>query len=255
MSDTVKAYLKHQLSFSGRLRYIQAQRNMEDLHDLSRPLTILDAAGGNGINTEFLAGLGHNVTLLDYEQGMIDEAKERLGKEGLLDKCRFKLGRLEELDQVFTDERFDLILCHHVIEYLKDPAAVFSSFNRLSNPGGQLSLITINPASEVIRAIIFKQDPAGAKEKLSNLYYDAKWFGDSTLYTLDQQKSQLDQGGWEAKDFRAIRVFADYIPEKGLTSEKEDDIISLELSVADAEPYRNIGRYIQFCCVKKRESS
>jgi ubiquinone/menaquinone biosynthesis C-methylase UbiE len=210
---------------------------------------VLDAAGGNGLNTEFLLRRGHAVTLLDSDPEMLRQARERLGTAGLLERCELVEGTLEGMGAKLPHGRFDLILCHHAIEYSKSPQQIFAGFRDLSSPGGEVSLITLNPVSEVIRAAIFLRDAALARGKLADQRYDARWFGQATLYTLERIQEWAQEVGLRLVDFRAMRVLADYIPEEQ-ASPQADAVFALEHELAAREPYRRFGRYLQFCFVR-----
>ena len=251
VETTVEIFARYQQSAAGRLRYELAQQNLEKLHDLSRPLRVLDAAGGNGINTEFLLRQGHTVTLLDSDPEMLQQAHQRLAELNLLERCQLVGGTLERAAELLPAEQFDLILCHHVLEYTEGSLHILKALREVAAPAGEFSLITLNPVSEVIRAIVFRRDPALARSKLTDLSYDAKWFGQATLYPLEQITAWAEQGGWSLRDFRAIRVLADYIPEEELTEAREKEVIRLEKELAGLEPYRRFGRYIQFCFKKQ----
>ena len=251
VETTAQIFARYQHSAAGRLRYELAQQNLEKLHDLSRPLRVLDAAGGNGINTEFLLYQGHTVTLLDSDPEMLRQAHQRLVDLNLLERCQLVEGTLEGVTELLSAEQFDLILCHHVLEYTDDSLHILKALQAVAAPAGELSLITLNPVSEVIRAIVFRQDPALARSKLTELSYDARWFGQAMLYPLEQITAWAEQSGWLLRDFRAIRVLADYIPEEELTEAREQELICLEKELAGLEPYRRFGRYIQFCFRKQ----
>ncbi len=251
VETTAEIFARYQRSAAGRLRYELAQYNLERLHDLSRPLRALDAAGGNGVNTEFLLRQGHKVTLLDSDPEMLQQARQRLTELNLLERCQLVEGTLEAIAELLPAEQFDLILCHHVLEYTDDSLHILRAFQKVAAPDGELSLITLNPVSEVIRAIVFRRDPALARSKLTDLSYDAKWFGQATLYPLEQIIAWAKQSGWSLQDFRAIRVLADYIPEEELTGDQEHELIRLEKELAGLEPYRRFGRYIQFRFTKQ----
>ena len=251
VGTTAQIFARYQQSAAGRLRYELAQHNLQELHDLSRPLRVLDAAGGNGVNTEFFLRRGHTVTLLDSDQEMLRQAHQRLAELNLLERCQLVEGTLEGVAESLPAEQFDLILCHHVLEYTDDSLHILKAFQEVAAPAGELSLITLNPVSEVIRAIVFRRDPALARSTLTDLSYDAKWFGQATLYPLEQITAWAEQGDWSLRDFRAIRVLADYIPEEELTSDREQEVIRLEKELASLEPYRRFGRYIQFCFKKQ----
>jgi S-adenosylmethionine-dependent methyltransferase len=250
IETTAEIFARYQRSAAGRLRYELAQQNLEKLHDLSRPLRVLDAAGGNGTNTEFLLHQGHTVTLLDSDPEMLQQAHQRLAELNLLERCQLVEGALEGVAELLPAEQFDLILCHHVLEYANDSLHILKALQKVAAPAGELSLITLNPVSEVIRAIVFRWDPALARSKLTDLSYDAKWFGQATLYPLEQITAWAEQSGWSLQGFRAIRVLADYIPEEKLTEAREQKLIRLEKELAGLEPYRRFGRYIQFCLQK-----
>jgi len=250
MESTAERFARYQDSLASRLRYEQAQHNLQALHDLSRPRRVLDAAGGNGLNTEFLAGLGHRVTLLDSDPAMLEQARARLAERGLLQRCEFVEGSLEAVADVVPRDRFDLVLCHHALEYTSEPLRVLEGFSAVSCASGEASLITLNPVSEVVRAIVFRRDPALARQKLADLAYDARWFGQATLYPFEQILEWAGRSGWSLGDFRAIRVLADYLPEAEAAG-REDQVIALEKDLAALDPYRRFGRYFQFCLTRR----
>jgi S-adenosylmethionine-dependent methyltransferase len=243
--STAERFAQYQESTASYLRYQQAQSNLVQLHDLDRPRRVLDAGGGNGINSEHLLRLGHEVTLLDSDPEMLRDAGQRLEKAGLLERCQLVEGSLEEMAELLPVEHFELVLCHHVIEYLDDVPTILSAMQQLTVGGGELSLITLNPVSEVIRAAVFRHDPALAASRLTSLSYDARWFGNATLYPEEQITAWAEQAGWLPVETRGIRVLADYIPESELTEEKKADLLQLEKELAGMEPYRRFGRYIQ----------
>src|SRR3954464_1368395 len=118
IESTASALADYQCSVAGRLRYILAQRNIEKMHSLNRPLQVLDAAGGNGVNTEYYLRQGHLVTLFDSDPDMLEQARVRLG--AWLERCQLVEGNLEQITELLPAGPFDLILCHHVLEYLRD---------------------------------------------------------------------------------------------------------------------------------------
>jgi len=182
---------------------------------------------------------------------MLKQAEQRSAEENLLDRCQFVTGAIERAAELLPHEQFDLVLCHHVIEYLRDPCHLFRELHKVCAAAGELSLITLNPVSEAIRAVVFSKNPALAHSRLVDLSYDAKWFGQATLYSLDQILGWAKDTSWTVADFRGIRVLADYIPETEYDDAKEQEALRLEEELACLEPYRRIGRYLQFCFKKQ----
>lgn len=248
---TAAVFADYQKSRTGHMRYTLAQKNIVLLHALDRPLRILDAAGGNGLNTQWLARQGHSVTLLDADPLMLKQAEQRLAEENLLDRCQFVNGAIERAAELLPHEQFDLVLCHHIVEYLRDPCHLFRELHKVCTATGELSLVTLNPVSEAIRAVVFSKNPALAHSRIVDLSYDAKWFGQATLYSLDQILGWAKDTSWTVADFRGIRVLADYIHETEYDDAKEQEVLRLEEELACLEPYRRIGRYLQFCFKKQ----
>lgn len=248
--STADVFARYQKSATGNMRYVLAQKNMLKLHDLEHPLRILDAAGGNGINTHWLLRQGHSVTLLDSDPEMLEQAQQLLVGQDFENRCRLVHGTIESLTELFPTGTFDLVVCHHVLEYVSNPLQVLTGLSQVTAPSGELSLITLNPVSEVIRAIVFRHDALDACAKLTDLRYDAQWFGAASLYPLEQILDWGEQSGWKLVEFRGIRVLADYIPEAEYTEDKEKQVTRLEEQVAEQEPYRRAGRYLQFCFKK-----
>jgi S-adenosylmethionine-dependent methyltransferase len=178
---------------------------------------------------------------------MLEQARRRLERTSPAGHWDLVDGTLEQIREAFGNHRFDLIICHHVLEYVQNEHRVITDLHALAAPDGELSLITLNPISEVIRAIVFRKDGMLALSKLTDLSYDAKWFGDARLYEWDQIVDWSTRAGWKLQDFRGIRVLADYIPDDEYSDGKLQEVTALEEQLAGQEPYRRMGRYLQFC--------
>jgi SAM-dependent methyltransferase len=195
---------------------------------------------------DFLLRRGHSVTLVDSDAEMLMQARQRLAAADLLSRCRLMEGNLDNLLHLLPADHFEIIVAHHVLEYLRDAPTAMKSLYALTKKGGEFSLITLNPGSEVMRAIIFQGEPGFAQSKLTDLYFDSKWFGQATLYPMDQILAWAADAGWSLNDFRGVRILADYLPAASLTETKKADLYMLEENLAGLEPYRRFGRYLQF---------
>lgn len=81
----------------------------ELLSHLDGVKTVFDGGAGCGRFSILLAKHGCEVTHFDISQPMIDKAKERAEKEGVLDKITFVRGALEDLSD-FADRSFDMVI-------------------------------------------------------------------------------------------------------------------------------------------------
>ncbi len=81
----------------------------ELLSHLDGVKTVFDGGAGCGRFSILLAKHGCEVTHFDISQPMIDKAKERAEKEGVLDKITFVRGALEDLSD-YADRSFDMVI-------------------------------------------------------------------------------------------------------------------------------------------------
>lgn len=92
---------------------------------------ILDFGSGIGVTANYLAE--HNdVTAIEPDENSVmmrwaDNQYEQI------------IGSTEEL-QKFADETFDMIICHNVLEYVGDRAAIVKEFERILKAGGKISI-------------------------------------------------------------------------------------------------------------------
>jgi len=111
----------------------------EQLGDL-RFDSILETGCGTGKNTTFLAQIGGQVHALDFSQGMLKKAREKVKAENV----RFEAADLTTRWPC-ADEAYDLIVCCLVLEHIQDLAHVFSEAARILQPGGKFFINELHP--------------------------------------------------------------------------------------------------------------
>jgi len=148
-NNHAKTYDKWYKTFEG------AVENYVDLELLKKYLPknknarILDAAGGTGRISLPLAKMGYPVTLCDISSGMLDVAKQKMLREGVLDKVEILECDIHKL--YFADESFDFVLCWDgAIEAAKE-------LIRVTKKGGTISVFLLNKWATVIED--FYEDP------------------------------------------------------------------------------------------------
>jgi ubiquinone/menaquinone biosynthesis C-methylase UbiE len=110
---------------------------------------ILDAAGGTGRITFPLAKMGYSVTLCDISPRMLDVAKRKIIREGVLDKTKILECDIRHL--YFADESFDFVLCWDgAIEAAKELV-------RVTKRGRRISVYLVNRCRAAID--LFTEDP------------------------------------------------------------------------------------------------
>jgi S-adenosylmethionine-dependent methyltransferase len=252
--DNARAWHAWQETPWGRLRYrIVAEtlsRVCVSLGD--RPLRVLDVGGGNGGDALPLAVLGHNVTLIDYSSTLLEEARDdarALGVGGRLHTIHADLAEIA--NQELLD--FDLVLCHNVLQYRADLAASVATVCSAVVPGGAVSLIAVNPASEVLLAAVRREDPAEALGLLDAPGSRNATFGhDVRALTVAAAETALAAAGCHVSDRFGIRCVTDYV----LADERKSDpafyadLERLELALCDREEFIGTARMWQLVARK-----
>ena len=116
---------------------------------------ILDAAGGTGRVTLPLAKLGYSLTLCDLSPRMLDVARQKLRREGLLEKIEVLECDIRDLR--FADESFDFVLCWDGFTEDTEGLAI-KELARVTKAGGRISVFLNNKWATAINS--FCENPA-----------------------------------------------------------------------------------------------
>jgi 2-polyprenyl-3-methyl-5-hydroxy-6-metoxy-1,4-benzoquinol methylase len=110
---------------------------------------VLDVGCGVGRWSQLLAARGADVTGVDISPTMIEQAQRRTDAARLTGRCRYLLQDIAELD---TGERYDVVLGVTVLQHILDPLALRSALQRLSAhlaPSGRMILLEAAPTRAV----------------------------------------------------------------------------------------------------------
>ena len=102
-----------------------------------KTLDVLDVGCGTGVIALLLAELGHNVTGMDFSEGMLGRAKEKADNQNL--RVEFKFGDAE--NPPFEDETFDAITNRHLLWTLPNPEKAIAEWRRILRPEGKIIII------------------------------------------------------------------------------------------------------------------
>jgi len=102
--------------------------------------SILEIGCGTGKNTSFLAQIGERVYAVDFSQGMIEKAKEKVQAENV----RFSMMDITQKWK-FEDQSVDLIACNLVLEHVRDLAFIFSETARVLKDKGKFFINELHP--------------------------------------------------------------------------------------------------------------
>ncbi len=228
---------------------------------LGRPLRILDVGAGLAQLAIELAAQGHTVVVNDIAANMIAKAKINAEQNAAAMNhltwhvCPYQAleDKLAADDKLKNDAaKFDLILCHALLEWLAEPAAIMDFFDRQLTDSGALSLCFYNPASFEYRNLIM-----GNFNLLDSIV-------DNNNYVADNKKSltpnhpvaKQEVESWlQRQHYRIVltsglRVFHDYTPLKRGGHNDPEAVIRMELRYSQQEPYKWLGRYLHILAAR-----
>jgi len=214
--ERAKRYDEYYQTFEGAVEHYVDWELLKVYLPQNKDVKILDAAGGTGRITLPLAKMGYSVTLCDISFGMLNVARQKLLKEGVLDKVEILECDVCKLD--FADQSFDFVLCWNgMVEAAKE-------LIRVTKKGGKISIFLVNRCGAAISK--FREDPDSALALLrseTNYIYD-----DEEKYTAvseEEARKLFEKEGIKVIEIYAVCGMWNWlgIPEEVLKSRNRDE--------------------------------
>jgi S-adenosylmethionine-dependent methyltransferase len=244
-AENYAAYLE---TPEGRLRLDLAFANLLDfLPQTTQSLRALDLGCGTGVTAVRLARLGLHVMLLDSSLPMLDLATRAARKAGVTERIALKHGDASQVADMFPGGRFDVILCHNILEYVDDPVAVLCGVaGALRDSSSILSVMVRNQAGEVLKAAIHAGDLPAAEHNLTAEWGHESLFGGKVrLFTADGVHAMLAAASLAVAAERGVRVASDYLPSEISRSSEYGRIFELERKLGRRPEFAAVARYTQ----------
>ena len=237
----------------GALRRMLVMEDLLQIRDLDRndkPLKILDVGCGEGFFSAYFAGKGHNVVLCDVSEEMIAGVKKSFAENNLSPQARFYCASMFDLPRLLIGEKFDLILCHALLEWIGDQQHCLKILSSFLTAGGYLSLLYYNRDALYFHSLL-----------MGNFSYI-----DCDFHSRHKQKmtpdfpvspNQVNQ--WLQNENlticreTGIRVFRDYMRDKRHWTQLEEDILRYEQQVSRDPRFMHLGRYIHVLAKNSRQ--
>lgn len=242
--NTIYGGLKGDIRLAVLARDCAAHVPMAPYQPSSEQWRILDAGGGQGQFSLPLAASGHEVVLCDISAEMLKLAQAQLDAQleaqPLDEQVTLVHSAIQDLPQHIADTRFDMVICHAVMEWMHSPQTLLPCLLQYLKPGGYLSLTFYNLNSLIYKNLLrsnFKkirqQDYAGQKGSLTPINpllpeQVLAWVAELPLQLLCHS---------------GIRVFHDYMFDEQTRVRAPQELLEMELQFSQCEPYRSLGRY------------
>jgi S-adenosylmethionine-dependent methyltransferase len=249
----IEQWIEEQAKPWGVLRYKQTQANLAKHLGLA-PLRILDAGGGNGLDSIPLAQQGHFVEIVDYSTQMLSDAVHRAAQADVQDRIIVHQANVQDIGSLFPDSHFDVVLCHNVLQYVENISALLKNLSRLLKANGLISLISINRYSQSYHAAFLRGDLAEALAQVDGHQQRAHIFDTMmTNYSVQEISDMLDSSGCSIEQDYGLRCLFDYWGDNERKSDPAifEQLERLEFALMDRYPYKLLARYYHVIARKR----
>lgn len=167
-------------------------------HNLTyRKKTILDFGSGFGITADHLAQ-NNAVTAIEPNEALI-------GHRVCNNNYRQIVGSIGKLKEI-PDNAYDVVVCHNVLEYMKDRVKLFDEFHRILKEGGTISLVKHNKLGKVMQKAVFEYNIEEALTLINNGNIISDTFGEIDEYTNAELEKYVE-GHFHIKKVYGVRMF------------------------------------------------
>lgn len=210
--------------------------------DRTGPAKVLDVGGGTGGFAVRLAGLGHEVTVVDPSPDALSALARRASEADVADRVTGLQGDLATLLDLVPAGAADLVLCHGVLGLLDDPVAGLATIARTLRGGGTLSLVVAQAHAAVLA------------RALAGSFAEARTLLEATLgapgapdgerrFTAAQLEDLLRGAGLGVDRLQGVRIFADLVPGALLDAQSgaTEALLDLERLATDRPEYLSLA--------------
>ncbi len=169
-------------------------RQIALLADLSEDQEILDVACGNGVALEyFVREHGARGSGVDLDATMVEQAEERVRRDGFADRLQFQAAPPDELP--YRDGIFDVVVGELGLAARCEPADAVRELVRVARPGGFVVLVqlvwraSVEPARRRVlsehlgaRPLMLVEWKKGLKEAGVAELHTEDWSGEETAF-------------------------------------------------------------------------
>ncbi|MDC0772088.1 class I SAM-dependent methyltransferase [Streptomyces sp. HD] len=214
-------------------------------------LRVLDVGMGQGTQALRLARAGHQVTGVEQDPKMIAVAREELAREpeGIRERVRLVQSDGRDTGVHFLPGSFDVVLCHGVLMYIKEPDPMLAGLARMLAPGGLLSLLVRNADALAMRPGL-GGDWAGALASFDTTRYRNRLGLDVRADRLAELTSTLAGIGAPLHAWYGVRVFTDTAADDAEIPADADALLAVEERAGKTDPYRSVAALLHLCGVR-----
>jgi len=208
-------------------------------------LSVLDAGGGAGRLAVLLAEAGNRVVLADPSREMLSRAERTASGSCPSGSLRTVRSSIQDLAEELDGEKFDVVCCHAVLEWLADPKGAVGHLAGFLGPEGRLSLMFYNR-----NAALLKRAREG--DLALALGEDAPrrrgWGEGAAPLAEETVREWLGHLGLRVRSKAGIRVLHDHVPEDLRRPARIGELLKAEKRLSGKEPFASLGQHTHLVC-------
>jgi len=197
-----------------------------------RPADVVDVGGGTGGVATAVAGLGHQVTVIDPSPDALASLERRTADAGLVGRIRGVQGDATDLPGIVGPGGADVVVCHRVLEVVESPADALLAMASVLRPGGVLSLLVSQRHSLVLSQAL-----------TGHISLARRTFADPNRFEHDGILDLVRQAGFVVVASHGIGAVAAHVPEVVVESEPGAyaELYALEYEISQDPTFQAIA--------------
>ena len=215
---------------------------------------VVDVGGGTGRLAVQLAELGHRITVVDPSPDALAALARRARESDVADRVAGLQGDLVDTPGLVAAGDAgpaDVVLCHGVLEIVRDPAAALDTLRATLDAGGseQRGLLSLLVAQR--HAAVLARAMAGHLQQARALLDEVGPVRElaeggrtpQRRFTAEEISTLLLDHGFDVSEVHGVRVFADLVPGALLDAESgaTEWLLALERAVAHRPEFHAVA--------------
>jgi len=219
----------------------------------SKKTLILDAGGGTGRWAVPLGKMGYRIVLCDISKGMLEQATNKISREGLSDKVKITEANLINLS--FPDGMFDFVLCEDGPISISDSHKVVRELARVLKRGGKIWASVLGRYPFAFAEVDCHVQKALKLSRSEINYVPYKGIEKSRIFTPEELQELFQHHGFKAIKLYGNRIMIRLLPDEiQMMTDYNDKLFSeladLELYFSEEPALSGMAEYIQIVAKK-----